>query len=151
MDIPKDMNTRLDELGQNMAGSSTSVQIQIMGIKILNLIHDIPKLKGTHNVVKLLLSLSQNSKFAQIRRMSLQQFSNPYHGTVIVFMAKRLRDSDADVRAAIFEKLIADGITLADIPNQKGRMLLIKEGLTDTDSRVKSLCCKFLEQSIKKQ
>jgi len=60
----------------------------------------------------------------------------------------RLMDSETDVRREAFLKLVQLGIKIEDFPTAETRMLIIKEGMTDKDSKVSEACLNFLTTSI---
>ena len=67
---------------------------------------------------------------------------------VIRTFPHRLFDSDPDVRREMYLKLGQCKIRFDDIPNHDFKLLLLKEGLTDEDTKVREACSRFLKASI---
>lgn len=51
----------------------------------------------------------------------------------------RLIDSDHDVRVSAYQKMIQCKFKIEDVQGEKGRMVIIKEGMTDTNPEIKPL------------
>jgi hypothetical protein len=59
-----------------------------------------------------------------------------------------LTDSDPGVRMEAFTKLTVFNIKIDDFEKPETRMLIIKEGMADSDLAVQNACLKFLTPSI---
>ena len=60
----------------------------------------------------------------------------------------RLMDSEPDVRREAYLKLIHLNIKIEDFDCPETRMVIFKEGMTDSDLKVKNACVQFLTPSI---
>ena len=57
-------------------------------------------------------------------------------------------DSEPDVRVEAYKKLMDLGATLEDLQDTKMRMVIIKEGISDPDTRVVQQCLNFLKPLV---
>lgn len=60
----------------------------------------------------------------------------------------RLMDLEAEVRREAFLSLLAKKIKITDFDSVDQRLLIIKEGLSDKDQKVRDACFDFIKQSI---
>ena len=60
----------------------------------------------------------------------------------------RMMDSEPDVRREAYLKLIHLNIKIEDFDCPETRMVIFKEGMTDSDLKVKNACVQFLTPSI---
>jgi hypothetical protein len=65
-----------------------------------------------------------------------------------MLLGKRLRDKDDEIRRQTFLKLARCKIGIESFPSAEQRMLIIKEGLTDTSQSVREACLQFLKPSM---
>lgn len=66
----------------------------------------------------------------------------------LLFLAKRLRDKDEEIRKQTYLKLARCKITIEQFPSEEQRMMIIKEGLTDPSQGVREACSEFLKASM---
>jgi hypothetical protein len=99
-----------------------------------------------------LLRLLQISKFKEIRKLILramptyiksEQFEHIKHA-----FGLRLLDSEPDVRKEAYISLINKKVKITDFSSAQQRLLIIKEGLSDKDLKVREACFQFIKQSI---
>jgi len=60
----------------------------------------------------------------------------------------RLLDSEPDVRKEAYVSLINKKVKITDFRSAQQRLLIIKEGLSDKDLKVREACFQFIKQSI---
>jgi hypothetical protein len=60
----------------------------------------------------------------------------------------RLSDSEPEVRKEAYLKLTRNGFKIEDFESTETKLLIVKEGLTDRDEKVKIACRDFLKNSI---
>ena len=81
----------------------------------------------------------------EARKVAINSVKAPFTHSTLIFISKRLRDKDEEVRRMAFQKLHKCGIKLEEFPSLEQRMLIIKEGLTDPSEAVRVECIEFLK------
>ena len=64
------------------------------------------------------------------------------------YVGQRLLDSEAEVRIQAYKKLTTCDIKIEEFEDPEIRMIIIKEGMTDSLEQVQEACTKFLAPSI---
>ena len=67
----------------------------------------------------------------EVRKAAIQYLRPPLSPVALLFLGKRLRDRDDDIRRHTFMKFTKNGITIDMFPSPEQRLLIMKEGLTD--------------------
>jgi len=77
------------------------------------------------------MNIMTHSRLRDVRKAALYHLKTPYSEMALMFIGKRLRDKDDEVRKLAYSKLFKNGITLENFKSKEQRMLIMKEGLTD--------------------
>lgn len=72
-----------------------------------------------------------HSQMKEVRKIALVSLKTPITPLTLLFVGKRLRDKDAEIRKLTFQILIKNKITLEHFESKEQRMLIMKEGMTD--------------------
>jgi hypothetical protein len=89
------------------------------------------------------------SKSREVKKTAIQLLRTPLSPITLNMLARRLRDKDDIIRKVAFIKLAKSNVTIEDFDSTELRMLIIKEGLTDSNEDVKDACLNFLKPSLK--
>lgn len=92
-----------------------------------------------------LMKAMTHSKTREVRKTAINAIKAPYSAISLMFLGKRLRDRDADIRRLVFQKLTNNNVTIEHFECPDSRMLIIKEGLTDPSELVREACVDFLK------
>ncbi len=122
------------------------VQTQVTGIGIAKQMIDFKA--RDDELFKLFVNAMTHGKMNEVRKAAINAVPAPYTPLALSFMVKRLRDKHPEIRRFTYEKFAKNGVTLESFNSKEIRMLIIKEGLSDTDASVKEACVKFLAPSI---
>ena len=86
-----------------------------------------------------------HSKSREVRRAAINQVRAPFTPQSLIFLGKRLRDKDPEIRKITFQKLTKNKTTLEAFQSYETRMLIMKEGLTDQNEGVRMACSEFMK------
>eukprot|EP00347_Sterkiella_histriomuscorum_P002311 403368647 len=129
----------------NSPRSSTQIYGAQLGSEICN------QNKQNDQVYLHLMRIMTHSKSKEVKKAVINNLKGPFSQTTLVFISKRLRDKDDDVRRIAFQKLHKNDIKIENFPSLEQRMLIIKEGLTDSSEFVRAECIEFLKPSLQNE
>jgi hypothetical protein len=72
----------------------------------------------------------------------------PFSQVTLAMLGKRLRDKDDEIRRQTYIKLTKCKVRIEQFSSREQRMLIIKEGLTDSNPGVMEACLEFLRPSL---
>ena len=88
------------------------------------------------------------SQIVGIRRSIIKSLRAPYSAPALAFLGKRLRDVDLKIVEDIFNQMTSNKVSIKDFPTPEARMLVLTEGLTSHEPRVRDACIKFLSPTV---
>jgi len=91
-----------------------------------------------------------HSRPKEVRKTALQHLKPPVTPISLLFIGKRLRDKEDEIRKLAYQKLTKFGVKIQDFQSLEQRMLILKEGLTDSNPDVLNACIEFLKPSMHK-
>ena len=100
------------------------------------------------NIFRQMMKLLMSSKSAQIREKIIKSFRVPYSQPALAFLGKRLRDVNSNIVELIFKQLTANEVTISQFPSPEVRMLVLTEGFTSQEAKVREACINFLKPTI---
>ena len=92
-----------------------------------------------------IMKVMTHSKLKEIRKEAINSLKTPYSPVCLLFLGKRLRDKDDEIRKIVFKKLTLNDVKIEKFESKEIRMLIIKEGLTDPSESVREACIGFLK------
>ena len=100
------------------------------------------------NIFRQMMKLLMSSKSVQIREKIIKSFRVPYSQPALAFLGKRLRDVNSNIVELIFKQLTANEVTISQFPSPEVRMLVLTEGFTSQEAKVREACINFLKPTI---
>lgn len=95
-----------------------------------------------------MMKLFMQTKSATIREKIIRSFRVPYSQPALAFLGKRLRDVNLNVVELIFKQLTDNGVTISQFPTPEARMLVLTEGFTSQEAKVREACIQFLKPTV---
>ena len=83
-----------------------------------------------------------------IREKIIRSFRSPYSQPALAFLGKRLRDINTNLVELIFKQLTDNGVTISQFPTPEARMLVLTEGFTSQEAKVREACMQFLKPTV---
>lgn len=83
-----------------------------------------------------------------IREKIVKCLRVPYSQPALAFLGKRLRDVNTNIVELIFKQFEINGVTISQFPTPEARMLVLTEGFTNPDAKVREACINFLKPTV---
>ena len=99
-------------------------------------------------IYRQMMKLLMKSNSLQIREKIIKSFRVPYSQPALAFLGKRLRDVNPSIVELIFKQLTVNKVTISEFPSPEIRMLVLIEGFTSQEAKVREACINFLKPSI---
>ncbi|CDW89230.1 at hook motif family protein [Stylonychia lemnae] len=145
LNLPQDLKLSLIEATIDMLHSSRST-IQIYGVQLCANMAN--QNRPNDQLFMNLMNVMTHNKLRDVRKAALHHLQSPFSEVALLFLGKRLRDKDDDVRKLAFQKLRKNGIQIEHFKSKEQIMLIMKEGLTDNNENVREQCIEFLKPSL---
>lgn len=101
-----------------------------------------------HDVRKSVVKMLKVPQYFKKQESEMKELITVQRKFLASTLGHLLIDNQNTVRSQAFSKFIEFGIKIEDIPSDKKKMIIVKEGMSDSDLNIRNICLKFLVPSF---